>query len=480
MNILEAMDHEELYAPVFQGDWLAWRTYLAAKRALKRPTKAMLAIYRECTGRTTWPTRPARESYANCGRRSRKTQITAFEAHYEAWAYDYRPLLAPGDWAVIPILACDRTQATIMFNRIAAFFELNAFKSMLTNQTKDTLELGERRVLLQVRSADFRRLRGPSVAHAKGDEVGFWRDETGSSNPAEEIFTALRPALLRDGTISAISTGYSRSGPLWTAYRDHWAKEDDPVFVWTAPTTTMAPEFPREIIEAAIEADPQAAEAEWLGGFRRDLENFVSREVIDACVVPGRHELPPSPDLRMVAFTDPAGGSGGDSFTLALAYQDRNSGQAVLTAVREAKPPFSPEAVVTEFSSTLKAYGCASVMGDAYSGAWVREAFERCGVRYEVSPRPKSALYLEALPLLNAHKLELLDHPKLLAQIGALERRTARSGKDSVDHPPKGHDDIANAALAACVLAHEQQTVIADFSINADFWKRNEWAADSY
>jgi len=76
---------------------------------------------------------------------------------------------------------------------------------------------------------------------------------------------------------------------------------------------------------------------------------------------------------------------------------------------------------------------------------------------------------------LNAHKLELLDHPKLLAQIGALERRTARSGKDSVDHPPKAHDDLANAALAACVLAHEQQTVnVAPISLT----KVNEWSQD--
>ena len=46
---------------------------------------------------------------------------------------------------------------------------------------------------------------------------------------------------------------------------------------------------------------------------------------------------------------------------------------------------------------------------------------------------------------------ELLDHPRLVSQLCGLERRTARSGKDSIDHAPGGHDDVANAAAGALV-----------------------------
>jgi hypothetical protein len=35
----------------------------------------------------------------------------------------------------------------------------------------------------------------------------------------------------------------------------------------------------------------------------------------------------------------------------------------------------------------------------------------------------------------------------------SLERRTSRGGKDSIDHPPGGHDDLANAAAGALVIA---------------------------
>jgi hypothetical protein len=38
-----------------------------------------------------------------------------------------------------------------------------------------------------------------------------------------------------------------------------------------------------------------------------------------------------------------------------------------------------------------------------------------------------------------------LDHPKLINQLCALERRTARGGRDSIDHPLGGHDDLCNA-----------------------------------
>jgi hypothetical protein len=41
---------------------------------------------------------------------------------------------------------------------------------------------------------------------------------------------------------------------------------------------------------------------------------------------------------------------------------------------------------------------------------------------------------------------QAFDHPRLLAQLCGLERKTARSGRDSIDHGPGQHDDLANAA----------------------------------
>jgi hypothetical protein len=37
----------------------------------------------------------------------------------------------------------------------------------------------------------------------------------------------------------------------------------------------------------------------------------------------------------------------------------------------------------------------------------------------------------------------------LVSQIAGLERRTRSGGKDVIDHPPGGHDELANAVAGA-------------------------------
>src|SRR4028118_1149534 len=55
----------------------------------------------------------------------------------------------------------------------------------------------------------------------------------------------------------------------------------------------------------------------------------------------------------------------------------------------------------------------------------------------------------DLLPLLNSGRVELLDSPRLVAQLCGLERRVARSGRDAIDHAPGAHDDLANAVAGA-------------------------------
>ena len=121
--------------------------------------------------------------------------------------------------------------------------------------------------------------------------------------------------------------------------------------------------------------------------------------------------------------------------------------------MRERKPPFSPAAVVAEFSGLLKSYRVTAVSGDRFAGGFAAEAFKQHGLRYSPSAKPKSDLYLDLLPLLNSGGVVLPKHDRLLAQLVALERRTARSGKDSIDHGPGAHDDVANAVAGAALLA---------------------------
>jgi hypothetical protein len=174
-------------------------------------------------------------------------------------------------------------------------------------------------------------------------------------------------------------------------------------------------------------------------------------DVLEACTVGGVFEIPPVSGAAYLAFCDPSGGSS-DSMTLAIAHRE-DDGVAVLDCVREVRAPFSPEIVVEDFCFTLKRYGATKVTGDRYAGEWPAEQFAKRNVTYEPSERVKSDIYRDTLPLLNSRKVQLLDNRRLLSQLHGLERRTARGGKDSIDHGPGQHDDLANSVAGAIVLA---------------------------
>jgi hypothetical protein len=212
----------------------------------------------------------------------------------------------------------------------------------------------------------------------------------------------------------------------------------------------MNPSVPQSTIDEAYERDPANAEAEYGAQFRSDIAAFVDREVVEAAVPLGQFEIPPMPGTIYAAFVDPSGGSL-DSFGLAIAHRT-DDGHGVLDCIREIRPPFNPASAVAELAQCLKSYGVTQITGDRYAGAWPAEAFREHGIDYQASERAKSDLYREALPLLNSRRVELLDHPRLIGQLCSLERRTARGGRDTVDHPPGPyHDDVANCAAGVLV-----------------------------
>jgi hypothetical protein len=65
----------------------------------------------------------------------------------------------------------------------------------------------------------------------------------------------------------------------------------------------------------------------------------------------------------------------------------------------------------------------------------------------------KSRLYLDLLPLVMSGRVELLENRQLYSELRNLVRRTRSGGRDLVDHPPRGSDDLANAVAGAVTLA---------------------------
>ncbi len=378
----------------------------------------------------------------------------ALIAVFLATFIDWSPYLSPGERGTVMVIATDRRQSRVIFRYVRAFLgRVPMLAALVERETAEAIDLNNG-VTIEILTASFRIVRGYTLIAALLDEIAFWRSDEGYANPDAEIVAAIRPAMasVPDAMLLAASSPHARRGVLWNTFRRHFAKPSS-VLVWKADTRTMNPTIPQEVIDEATEADPASAAAEFGAVFRTDVETYVSREVVDAAVVPGRYELAPVSGVRYLATVDPSGGSS-DSMTLAIAHREKD-GRAVLDAVRERRPPFSPEVVTSEFAELLKTYRVGKVVGDRFGGEWPRERFRAFGVSYELSEKSKSDIYRDALPGLNSGKYELLDHPRLVAQICSLERRTARGGRDSIDHPPgaSSHDDLANSALAGLLLA---------------------------
>jgi hypothetical protein len=450
MHILHALDDEKVFAPFFRGEsWSAWRVFLASLFALPL-SPAQLAIYQQHTGRTTPPARQAHEAWLVCGRRSGKSFVLAAVAVFLACFKDWRPHLGPGETGTIMVIAADRKQArTIMRYCLGLLRNVPMLAQQIEGETQESISL-RNRVVIEIRAASYRSTRGYTIVAALLDELAFWPGDD-SAEPDVEVLNAVRPgmATIPGAMLLCASSPYARRGALFDAHRRHYGKDGDPTLVWQAPTRTMNPTVPQRIIDEATERDPASAAAEYGAQFRADVESFVNREAVEACVSVGVRERQPMPGVSYVAFVDPSGGSA-DSMTLAIGHQQDDV--AVLDAIRERRPPFSPEDVVLEFAELLKTYRIAEVQGDRYAGDWPRERFREHGISYELAAKTKSDLYRDLLPATNSRKVDLLEDPRLVAQIVGLERRTARGGKDSIDHAPNAHDDLANS-VAGVVAA---------------------------
>lgn len=451
-TILDTCRDPQLFRSWFKNveTWRAWFAFLSVMFGLPIDDDAR-ELYRQCTGRSEINPEGHREATLVCGRRAGKSLILALIATYLAVFKDWSAHLVPGERGTIMIVAADKKQARTIFRYIRGFFDRPILSGLIERETAEALDLTNG-VTIEILTASFRTVRGYTLIACLADEVAFWRNDDTGANPDKEIIAAIRPAMATvPGSMLLIaSSPYARKGVLWDSYKRRYGKDGDPVLVWKAATRVMNSTVPQSIIDEAAEADPANAAAEYGAEFRTDVESFVSREVIEQCTVTHRLELPPVEDTTYVAFVDPSGGSS-NSMTLAIAHLD-DEDVAVLDAVREVRPPFSPDQVVSDFCDLLGSYGVTRVTGDRYGGEWPRERFASHGVTYTPSQKSKSEIYGAALPLMNSRRAELLDMPRLQAQLVGLERRTARGGRDSIDHAPGQHDDLANASLGAITL----------------------------
>lgn len=455
ITIREALEDDALLGKALPGDtWLPHRALLIAAMG-EELTAAERTVFTAITGREREPMEQVDELVAVLGRRAGKTRSAGTLAAFVACLCDHA-YLAAGERAVIPILAGSTIQAANSFQAVLGVIEESPLlsKQVETSNT-ETIKLSNRCDLV-VRTASFRTIRGLTSPLVCADEVSTWYNDEHSANADVEILNAARPALgTTGGLLYMYSSPWAKRGELWTAYRKNFGPNGDPtVLVAKGPSRTFNPTLPQRVVDRAYDKDAFRAAAEYGAEFRDGISQLLTADIIDAAIDHGTVERPPEDGENYVAFVDPSGGSN-DSFTLAIAHGEKTV--AVIDAIRERKPPFSPEAVVSDFCDLLALYRIKHVTGDRYAGEWPREQFRKRGVEYRLSQKTASEIFNAAVPLFNSKTIAITESATVVRELAALERRTSRGGRDQIGHPPGGHDDVAVSVCGAALLAVKPQ-----------------------
>jgi hypothetical protein len=452
VSMRAALADPMLLGKALEGDsWSAWRVLLIAAMGEELYPDER-AIFQKLTGREREPLERVDELWCVIGRRGGKSRAISVLAVYIACLIDHSPILAVGERPEVLCMAPSQKQAGVVFGYIDGVLQATPLLAgLVKSRSVDSLMLTSG-VSIEVRAASFRNLRGVTALGVIADECAFWySEESGAANTDTAILDSVRPALATSsGPLIAISTPWGRRGEVFDAFSRHYGPAGDPrILVARGSSRDLNPTLPESVVSRALARDPAAARSEYFAEFRSDIAAFLDLAAIEACVDPGVFERPPAPRVSHVGFADPSGGSA-DSFTGAVAH--REGEKLVLDAVREVRPPFSPERATAELAGFFRGYGVTTIEGDRYGGEWPRESFSRHGVRYDVADRDRSALYLELLPAIMSRRAQLLDNARLVSQLASLERRAGPFAKDRVDHPPGGHDDLANAVAGAFAM----------------------------
>lgn len=463
MNIIEAIKDDNLFRPFLGDDLVSWQGWFAALRAIygmPLTDKASRATLQECTGRdpAKLPTRGFDTALFLTGRRSGKSRTAAIVAAYEAALAGHESKLSKGERGVVPVCAPTKTQGRIVKDYVRAIFETPLLHNELAKETAEGFELksGNR---IEILAGDFRTIRGFTLLAAIVDEACFFGYEQESKIKSDtELVRAIKPSLATvNGKLICISSPYARKGWCYQQYQRCHGNDAGRVLVWNCPSRTMNPTLSQRVIDDAMAEDMQAAKSEYMGEFRDDVTDFISRDMVEALVMRGCHEKLPRPRTEYVGFADMSGGRADDA---ALAIAHREDRLVVVDYARRWRPPFNPHAVIGEMAEELKRYGTREVTGDNYAADFVAKAFEGNGMYYTKADHPKSMLYAELLPRLCSGEIALPDSDLLVGQLAGLERRTRAGGRDIIDHPPGGHDDLANAVAGVATVAATDRIIV--------------------
>jgi phage terminase large subunit-like protein len=172
ISLRKSLADKNLLGTTLAGDsWAPWRTLLIA--SMGEPlSEDERSVFTSLTGRAQEPEARVEEFVGVIGRRGGKSRAISVIATYLSGLCQH-PNLVPGERGVLLVIAPDQRQADIVLDYIEANFRGSPIlRQLIEARTARSLRLTSR-IDVEVRSSDFRRLRGRPTSPSSRTNVHF-------------------------------------------------------------------------------------------------------------------------------------------------------------------------------------------------------------------------------------------------------------------------------------------------------------------
>jgi hypothetical protein len=463
ITLTRAMAEPALFSKVFASpSFWTWRVVAKLIDNISLTEPREIELFERCTGRTynRQARKAARRLFLSIGRRGGKDRfLSAVGVWRAALCADWRKYQSAGEGAVVLLLGRDKKQAAILRRYCRGLLQVPALAAEVARDTGEVIEF-RNGASLEIASNDVSLVRGRSAIAVLGSEVAHWKSAEHAASNDEEVVSAAEASMAMcpdAGLLLLGSSVFRKRGYLYRKYRELFGNNDADAedVCWFAPSPVMNSKLPQHVIEKALAEDAKKAGAEYLNIWREDLSDFIPFDVIEGCTDKGIYHRIYDPNFSYSAFTDAAGGTGGDSFTLAIAHR-LYDGTVFIDVLRERKPRFIPRDVVAEYAQLLKSFNISEVCGDGFAGGFHSSEWERNGITFVACERTTAENYLASLPMMLAPgRVRLIDNATLRAQLASLERVISPTDRETVRHPQtaNAHDDLATSVCGALSMS---------------------------
>jgi hypothetical protein len=328
IGLLAAMMDENLFGRVFATPSMwTWRVVAKLVDGIPLIEERERTLFYECTGiqYNRHNRRAVRRLILLCGRRAGKDRFLSAVAIWRAaLCANWKKYISPGEQAVVILLGADRRQGNILSKYCAGLLEPKMLSAEVVRHVRDVIEF-RNGSSLEISTNDARLIRGRSAIAVLGSECCHWKTAEHSESSDEEVVGAAEPSLSMcpdQGMIVLGSSVYRKKGYMYRQWKQKWGHDDADTLVWMAPSTKMNPKLPQHIIDTALATDSSRALAEYMCEWRSDLSDFIPHDVVEAATDFGVYERAPVPHVQYFEHADAAGGTGMDSFCLAISHRD--------------------------------------------------------------------------------------------------------------------------------------------------------------